>query len=142
MSILFHTLGVRYLLRHKREIRATVKLMCESKGYRVGEVNYILCSKRVIKETNVRYLDHHYYTDIITFPMSEEAGVVSADIYVCVPVVFENAVHFKTSAYTELIRVLFHGILHLIGYDDHTPEDQLAMRAAEEEWLGKFAEML
>ena len=142
MSILFHTLGVHYLLRHKREIRAVIALMCQNKGYEVGDVNYILCSKRVIKETNIRYLDHHYYTDIITFPLSEESTIVSADIYVCVPIVFENAVRFHTSAYTELVRVLFHGILHMIGYDDHTPEDQTAMRAAEDRWLTKFQEML
>ena len=142
MSILFHTQGVHYLLRHKKAIRTTIVQMCQSKGYVVGEINYILCSKAVIKATNIRYLDHHYYTDIITFPLSESTRVISADIYVCVPVIFENAVRFHTSSYTELLRVLFHGILHMIGYDDHTPEDQTAMRAAEDYWLTQIQEIL
>lgn len=116
--------------------------MCKENGYELGNVNYILCSKRIIKQTNIRYLNHHYYTDIITFPLSEDPKIITADIFVCIPVVLENAQRFSTSAYSEVVRVLFHGILHLIGYDDHTPEDQKNMRNAEEFWLSQFSLLL
>lgn len=142
MNILFYTEGVHYLLRNKKAIRATIERMCKEKGYTVENVNYILCSKPVIKKTNIRYLNHHYYTDIITFPLSEDPKIITADIFVCIPVVLENAQRFSTSAYCEVVRVLFHGILHLIGYDDHTPEDQKKMRNAEEFWLSQFSLLL
>ena len=116
--------------------------MCKENGYSLGNVNYILCSKSVIKKINIRYLNHNYYTDIITFPLSEEPKVITADIFVCIPVVLENAKRFSTSAYYEVVRVLFHGILHLIGYDDHSPEDQQSMRNAEEFWLSQFSLLL
>ena len=130
MNILFYTEGVHYLLRNKNHIRATIERMCKENGYSLGNVNYILCSKSVIKKINIRYLNHNYYTDIITFPLSEEPKVITADIFV------------STSAYYEVVRVLFHGILHLIGYDDHTPEDQQSMRNAEEFWLSQFSLLL
>ena len=142
MNIVFYTEGVHYLLRNKNHIRATIERMCKENGYSLGNVNYILCSKSVIKKINIRYLNHNYYTDIITFPLSEEPKVITADIFVCIPVVLENAKRFSTSAYYEVVRVLFHGILHLIGYDDHTPEDQKSMRNAEEFWLSQFSLLL
>lgn len=142
MSILFYTRGVNYLLRNKRAIRTIIVRMCKEKGYEVGTVNYILCSKRIIKKTNIQYLNHHYYTDIITFPLSDDSNIVTADIFVCIPVVLENAIRYSTSAYNEVIRVLFHGILHMIGYDDHSVEEQQAMRNAEDYWLSQFSLLL
>lgn len=142
MSIVFYTQGVHYLLRNKEKIRITIIRMCTEKGYTIEDIEYVLCSKKVIKATNIQYLDHHYYTDIITFPLSEKPKNLRATIFVCIPVVFENARHYKTSTYNELIRVLFHGILHMIGYDDHTIEEQKAMRAAEDYWLTQFNALL
>lgn len=139
MPVFFYTQRIHYLLRHKREIRSVVTRICLENGYQLGAVNYILCSKAVIKSINIRYLGHHYYTDIITFPLSEDPQVVSADIYICVPVVRENALRYRTSNYTELLRVLFHGILHMVGYDDHSTSDQQKMREAEDYWLAQFA---
>lgn len=139
MPVFFYTQRIHYLLRHKREIRSVVARICVENGYQLGAVNYILCSKAVIKSINIRYLGHHYYTDIITFPLSEDPQVVSADIYICVPVVRENALRYRTSNYTELLRVLFHGILHMVGYDDHSASDQQKMREAEDYWLAQFA---
>lgn len=142
MSISFYTEGVNYLLRNKKAIRTIIMRMCQEKGYSVGIINYILCSKQIIRKTNIKYLSHHYYTDIITFPLSEEPKVITADIFVCIPVILENAKHYHTSAYAEVVRVLFHGILHMIGYDDHTPEDIRKMREAEEYWLSEFTILL
>lgn len=139
MPVFFYTQQIHYLLRNKRQIRSVVTRICEENGYQLGAVNYILCSKAVIKSINIRYLGHHYYTDIITFPLSEDPQIVSADIYICVPVVRENALRYRTSNYTELLRVLFHGILHMVGYDDHIASDQQKMRSAEDYWLAQFA---
>lgn len=138
MNILFYTQRVNYLLRNKKTIRTTIARMCSEKGYTIGCINYILCSKSIIKQTNIKYLNHRYYTDIITFSLSEDPQIITADIFICIPVILENAQRYQISAYSEVIRVLFHGILHMIGYDDHSPADQIAMRAAEDYWLAQF----
>ena len=109
-----------------------------SSNYEIEAINYIFCSDEYLHDINVSYLDHDTYTDIITFDNSEEDGLIESDIFISIERVRENATGFQVSFEAELKRVMAHGVLHLIGYKDKTPEDQQEMRAQENHWVGAF----
>lgn len=137
MSISFYTEGVEYLLRGKGKIRETLLAIAKENNARIANLSYVLVDRKRIRKINVDFLGHNYDTDIITFPYSE-GSVVESEVYVCLPVVRENANRFNASTYDELVRVLIHGLLHMVGYDDHSPEDLKEMRAEEDRWLAYF----
>jgi rRNA maturation RNase YbeY len=87
---------------------------------------------------NRQFLEHDYYTDIITFPLSETEKEIEAEIYISIDRVKDNAEKFKTEFLDELHRVIFHGVLHLMGYKDKTIVDKETMRNKENEWLRRF----
>jgi len=96
----------------------------------VGDLTYIFCSDEYLLEINKEYLNHNYFTDIITFNYCE-GDVVSGDIFISVDTVLDNANTFDVSFDNELNRVIIHGILHLIGFDDKSDEDQDEMTRQE-----------
>ncbi|HMR82360.1 MAG TPA: rRNA maturation RNase YbeY [Niabella sp.] len=104
------------------------------------EINYVFCSDEDLLAINRQHLDHDYYTDIITFDLSEtsESKHLISDIYISTDRVKENAALTGTTFSSELLRVMFHGILHLIGYKDKTDKEQKRMREVEDEWLQRF----
>ena len=101
----------------------------------LGDISIIFCSDNYILDVNLRYLHHDYFTDVITFDYCE-GNRLSGDLFISVDSVRENAVEFGTEFDDELHRVIVHGLLHLIGYYDHTPEDQKLMREKEDYYLG------
>lgn len=111
-----------------------LKLVAESEIKRLGDINIIFCSDNYILDINLRYLQHDYFTDIITFDYCE-GDRLSGDLFISVDSVMENSVFYKTEFEEELHRVIVHGLLHLIGYDDHTEEDQKIMRSKENYYL-------
>lgn len=115
-----------------------IKTISKSEGYDLGNLNYIFCSDEYLLEINKQYLDHDYYTDIITFDNSEEEGKIEGDIYVSVDRVKENAEEFGFEFETEMRRVLIHGLLHLMDYTDTSEELKTQMRAKEDECLLLF----
>ena len=102
-----------------------------------GDISIIFCSDNYILDINQRFLQHDYFTDIITFDYSEGRRI-SGDLFISVDSVRENAVEYGTEFSDELHRVIVHGILHLIGYDDHTDEEIKEMRAKENYYLSVF----
>ncbi len=100
-------------------------------------INYIFCSDKYLLKLNKEYLGHNYFTDIITFDNSKEKGTAEADVFISSDRVMANAKKFKSTFRDELHRVMIHGALHLMGYDDKTPKAEKAMRQAEEYWLRK-----
>lgn len=118
----------------KRLNNSWLKLVAESEVRKLGNINIIFCSDNYILDVNMKYLQHDYFTDIITFDYCE-GNVLSGDLFISVDSVRENSVFFKTEFTDELNRVIVHGLLHLIGYDDHTPEDQKVMREKENYYL-------
>ncbi|MDB4286125.1 rRNA maturation RNase YbeY [bacterium] len=96
---------------------------------KVEGVNFIFCSDSYLRALNERHLNHDYFTDILTFPYQSDP--LLADIYISIDRVKENAKTFRTTFTDELHRVMVHGILHLIGFDDHTEEDKNFMRKQE-----------
>ena len=114
-----------------------------SKNRRVGDINYIFSNDEYVLEVNRKYLGHDYYTDIITFDTSEydeqiadnKVDTISADIIISLDTVAANAVTYGADFPQELYRVIIHGILHLVGYDDLNEADSCRMRKAEDEAL-------
>ena len=109
-----------------------------SEGYELSQLNYVFCSDEYLLEINKQYLDHDYFTDIVTFDNSEEDNQLEGDIYISVDRVRENAATFHTDFDTEMRRVLIHGLLHLAGHDDTSEALKTAMRAKEDEYLRLF----
>lgn len=106
----------------------------EKEGFVLGNVNYILCSDPYLLNINKTYLNHDYNTDIITFNYNENQ-TINSDIFISLDRVKENAQEFKVSFEAELNRVMIHGILHLLGYNDKSPEEQAVMTSKEDFYL-------
>lgn len=112
-----------------------LKTVAESEICRIGDVNIIFCSDNYILDVNQKYLQHDYFTDVITFDYCQD-NILSGDIFVSVDTVRENALTYGADSFEqELQRVMVHGLLHLIGYDDQTPEQQNVMRSKENYYL-------
>ena len=131
----FFSEEIKFKVPQSLKVSGWLKNIAVSEGYKVGELNYIFCSDDYLLEINKQYLDHDYYTDIITFDNSEEDGKLEGDIYVSIDRVKENADHIGVSFDIELRRVLVHGLLHLIGFEDSDEDLKQQMRAKEDECL-------
>ena len=126
-----------FKLKNKTKIKKWLKLVAESEVFSLGAVSVIFCSDNYILDINQRFLQHDYFTDIITFDYSE-GEKISGDLFISVDSVRENSIEYETEFEEELHRVIVHGILHLIGYDDHTDEDIRTMRSKENYYLSLY----
>lgn len=111
-----------------------LRLVAESEIRRLGQISIIFCSDNYILDINQKFLQHDYFTDIITFDYCE-GDRLSGDIFISVDTVRENAVEYGTDFKDELNRVIVHGLLHLIGYDDHSKKEIAEMRSKEDYYL-------
>lgn len=118
-----------------------LKFTAESEIKRIGQVNIIFCSDNYILDINQKYLQHDYFTDIITFDYCE-GKTLSGDLFISVDTVRENAIFYGTEFDDELNRVIVHGLLHLIGYDDHSEEDLKTMRSKEDYYLAQREKLI
>lgn len=118
----------------KRTISSWIKTVAAGYGKRAGDISYIFCSDDKILEVNRQYLQHDYYTDIITFDYSE-GDVISGDLFISLDTVRTNAEKFKTPYNEELHRTIIHGILHLCGINDKGPGEREIMEANEDKAL-------
>ncbi len=125
---------IKFELKHKIFNNNWLKSVAGSEGKRVGDIGIIFCSDRRILEINLKYLKHDYYTDIITFDYCE-GDILSGDLFISIDSVRENSAFYGTLFEDELNRVMVHGILHLIGYDDHSESDIAVMRERENHYL-------
>ena len=132
--ISYYTQDTDLVFKGKSFNNKWLKMVAESEIRRIGAVSIIFCSDREILDVNMKYLQHDYFTDIITFDYCE-GDRLSGDLFISVDSVRENAVFYGVEFADELNRVMVHGILHLIGYDDHTPEEQKVMRGKEDYYL-------
>ncbi|MBQ5985550.1 MAG: rRNA maturation RNase YbeY [Bacteroidales bacterium] len=124
----------KFDFKEKRLTNRWLKLVAESEIRRLGDISIIFCSDNYILDVNMKYLQHDYFTDIITFDYCE-GDTVFGDLFISVDSVRENAAFYGTEFKDELNRVIVHGVLHLIGYDDHSEEDIKEMRAKENYYL-------
>jgi rRNA maturation RNase YbeY len=116
------------------QVERWIRAVAADHGFSVGELNYIFCNDKKILAVNQEFLQHDYFTDIITFDYCE-GDKLSGDLFISVDTVRDNAVEYGTEFNDELNRVIVHGVLHLIGYDDHSDEDIAEMRSKENYYL-------
>ena len=123
-----------FVFKNKLLNNRWLKMVAESEIKRLGDISIIFCSDSYILDVNIKYLQHDYFTDIITFDYCE-GNKLSGDLFISVDSVRENAAFYGTEFSDELNRVIVHGLLHLIGYDDHTDEEKKIMREKENYYL-------
>ena len=116
-------------------VKEVIKDLFKKEKTRLAQLQYIFCSDEYLLEINKQHLKHNYFTDIITFDLSETPDAVTGEIYISIDRVKENAQTYKVSFKQELLRVIFHGALHLCGYKDKSEKDEALMRKAEDKYL-------
>lgn len=132
MAINFFSEEIKFDLKHKLKRKAWLKKIAQSEDFKIGELNYVFCSDEYLYQINVEYLDHHTYTDIITFDNSENGNTIEGDIFISIDRVKENATKHQQEEETELSRVISHGLFHLMGYKDKSKEQTAEMRSLED----------
>ena len=123
------------LIDEMNGVKEWIRDFTRSYGKEVGELYYSFCSDEYLYKMNVDLLGHDFYTDIITFPLNECETILSAEFHISIDRVRDNAVMFNRSFRDELHRVMAHGVLHLIGFDDLCEEDEEEMRKQEDRCL-------
>ena len=125
-------------VKGKKNIRELIKKICLEENKKLGFINCVFCSDNYLIEINNKYLQHDYFTDIITFDHSENKRNIEGDLYISVDRTKENAKKYKVDENTELIRVIIHGLLHLIGYKDKTKKEKALMSEKENKYLSLY----
>lgn len=133
MAIQF-SFQTNYPLKSRTKIKQWIKQVIEAKGKKTGNITYIFCDDEYLLEVNKQYLQHDYYTDVITFDYVEN-DLISGDIFISTDRVRENSLAFGSSETEELHRVIIHGALHLLGLKDKSEKEASQMRQAENEAL-------
>lgn len=139
--ITFEELEVKNPLKNAKLIEIWLTALVESKNYEIGELTYYFCDDAKILEANRKFLEHDYFTDVITFDASV-GEVVSADILISLETVASNAKKFEVEFDEELYRVIVHAVLHLLGFNDKEEEQKAEMREAEDEALLKLEKLM
>lgn len=126
-------------LKNRITLKAFILSIFKKEKKRAGAISYVFCSDEYLLEINRSFLNHDYFTDIITFDLSEPGSKsIDAEIYISIDTIRDNASRFNTTIEKELHRVIFHGILHLCGYKDNTEKDQAIMTKKENHYLGLY----
>ena len=125
-------------LRDRKKLKDFIESVFRMEGKKLGSINYIFCSDSHILKLNRKFLNHNFYTDILTFDLSENQASINAEIIISIDRVRDNAMNLGVSIKSELLRVIFHGALHLCGYNDKKVSERLVMRLKEDHYLSKF----
>jgi rRNA maturation RNase YbeY len=136
-KVCFFFQGVSPSLKNRKALKKFICSIFQKEGKQADSINYIFCTDKALLEINQQFLKHDFYTDIITFDLSE-GKIIQADIYISADRVRENALQLGISIKEELHRVIFHGILHLCGYKDKKRTEKVEMRKMEEFYLSLY----
>lgn len=134
MEITFQSEGVDHPQINETQLSSWIKSVAKKYNKETGDISYLFCDDEKILEMNKEYLNHDFYTDIITFDYTEE-NTISGDIIISLQTVKSNSEMYKTNFTEELNRVIIHGILHLSGLNDLNEEEEKAMHEAEDSAL-------
>ena len=136
IMIRYYSEDINFEFKGKLLNNRWIKFVAESEVRREGDINIIFCSDNYILDVNMKYLQHDYFTDIITFDYCED-DILSGDLFISIDSVRDNASFYGTEFTEELNRVIVHGVLHLIGYDDHSDSEKKIMRSKEDYYLSQ-----
>lgn len=134
-KINFFTEDIKYTLKGKTATKKWLKDTITAEGYSLAELNFIFCSDDYLLRINQEFLQHDYYTDVITFDNADEPKTILGDIFISIDRVKENAVENGTTTSDELNRIMAHGTLHLLGYKDKSKKDKEEMTSKEDFYL-------
>ncbi|MGV3597944.1 MAG: rRNA maturation RNase YbeY [Bacteroidota bacterium] len=137
--ISFFTEDVDYTLKDKLKIKRWIQQTVSSESKKTGDINIIFCSDEYLLEVNKQYLNHDYYTDIITFNYNTDK--INGDLFISLDRVADNANQNNVPRETELLRVIIHGVLHLLGYNDKTAKEEREIRAKEDSCIKVYQEL-
>jgi probable rRNA maturation factor len=135
MDIQFFFTDQNITLAHRTQLKIFIKSIFKKEKVSASSLTYVFCSDEYLLGINKQFLQHDYYTDIITFDLSSTKGIIEGEVYISLDRVRDNADQLGQTIKNELHRVIFHGALHLCGYKDKKPADEKAMRVAEEKYL-------
>jgi probable rRNA maturation factor len=136
-KVCFFFQEAKITLNDREALKRFILSIFKKEGKKHGSINYIFCADKILLKINQQFLKHDFYTDIITFDLSE-GETIQAEIYISVDRVKQNARQLGLPLREELHRVIFHGILHLCGYGDKKEEERAKMRAREEFYLSQY----
>lgn len=134
----FFSEDVKSNIKCKKALKDFIELIFESEKKSLESINYIFCTDKMLRKISKEYLNHDYFTDIITFNLSKPRKPIVSEVYISIDRIKENAKDFGVTYKSELHRILFHGALHLCGYSDKTQSDKILMREKEDFYLIKF----
>lgn len=126
---------VDFKLKHLGKLRSWLQQVAKNENSRLRSLNCVFCSDEYLLEMNKSYLDHHYYTDIITFDNSIDEGIIEGDLFISIDRAAENAIDLKVDQMDEIHRLMVHGLLHLLGYQDKEKQDKALMTQKEDYYL-------
>ena len=134
-KITFNSADVKMPVKNRSSLKASIIKLFLKEGYALKHLSYIFCSDEYLLQLNKQYLKHDFYTDILTFFMSQKSQPIEGEIYISTDRIKENAKIFNVSYENELLRVMIHGALHLCGYDDQTKKAKHHMRQKEDFYI-------
>jgi probable rRNA maturation factor len=138
MTISFNKADANATLANRVALKSFIEKKVKKEGYSIDSLTYVFCSDKYLLKINKDFLSHDYYTDIISFDLSEVPGQLIGEVYISVDRVRDNAKTHGTSLKEELHRVIFHGALHFCGYKDKKPSEAKKMREMEDRWLNAY----
>lgn len=134
----FHAADKQLTLKNKTRLKIFIASIFDHEGKPLKKLDYVFCSDEYLLQMNNDFLQHDYYTDIITFPLSDNHQPIVGEVYVSLDRVRDNASQHNSSVQDETLRVLFHGALHLCGYGDKSAKEVKTMRAKEDFYINLF----
>ena len=141
MAISFNNADKSISLSRRTVLKEFITKQVRKEGFVIKELHYVFCSDKYLLDINRKFLEHDYYTDIISFDLSEARGQLVAEVYISVDRVRDNARNLRTTIKEELLRVIFHGALHFCGYKDKKPKDAELMREMENKWIKAYLKL-
>lgn len=141
MPVTFHTENLEFSFKQKLRHKRWIKLWIESQQEIPGNIAFVFTTNRQIKLLNQEYLNHNYFTDVITFDYTD-GKKISGDIFISIDEIRINAKKYNTKEDEELRRVMIHGVIHLLGHNDESKEERESMRKLENEALHLWLKMV